>query len=459
MAALSYSIKIDSIVIHKFGSLRSGIKGIPDKNNSMNILPQVQEVTIYETIWSPVIKCELAVADFIGLFTNFPLTGEEIITIEYTNVGDEADKVADSKRTWTFAIDRISEISMKSDNRAMSYIITCMSIEGLANVLGTVQQGYRGTPVKISTQIFEEHIIQRVKKFFPSYVPPPVFTEDNSLDSYVIVVPNMHPIAAIDMVNDLTYSQVPNKYTYLFYQNNNGFHFRTLQGLQEGTNKRRRAVQNGYKYFSDEVAETGSRMNNEVRVVSRLAFNKRHSTMQKVAAGYFNNNLFEINIAQKAIHATRAKIDDPLNDAEMLFPYKFNTESYTKWATDYSEGFEKSNRTKYSVTTRPENDEDFIVSKIRDRWGKDMISKVALAQVDLTAVIPGTNRFVAGDLFYLEIPEFHGFENLEKDAFVSGHYLITEIKHILSIGGYQTTVLRINKDSFESSVDRPSKYV
>ena len=456
MAVQSYSIKIDSIIVHKFGTLQSGLQTIPDKITAINILPQVHEVNIYESIWNPVIKCEIAVIDFIGLFTNFPLTGEEVITIEYTNVGDMQANETDSKRMWTFAIENISDISMKSDNRAMSYVITCMSIEGLGNVLGTVQQGYRGNPVDIAKNIFEEHIVQRVKQFFPSYESPNIFAENNSLGDYVIVVPNMHPIAAIDMVNDLTYTQVPNKYTYLFYQNNDGFNFRTLQGLYTGANARRWARENRYKYFSDEIAEANSIMQNETRVVSKLAFNRRHSTMQKVAAGYFNNNLFEINIAQKAIHATRANVDDP--DVTMIASNKLNTTPYTEWAKSFSEGYEDSNRTRYVVSSRGENDPDFIVPMSRQRWGKDMISKVALAQVDLTCVIPGTNRFVAGDLFYLEIPEFHGFENLQKDEFVSGYYLITEIKHILTIGGYQTTVLRLNKDSFEASVDRSSKY-
>lgn len=466
MAAQSYSIKINSIIVTKFSALTSGIPAVPDKLTSINILPQVHEVSIYESIWNPVMKCEIAVVDFIGLFTNFPLTGEEIITIEYSNVGDAGDQAAQlnsgddainkTKRTWTFAIEKISDISVKDDNRATSYVITCMHIEGLANVLGTVMQGYRGSPIEISKNIFEDHIVQRVKQFYPSYQSPNIFTEDNSLGSYVITVPNMHPIAAIDMVNDLTYTQVMNRYTYVFYQTNDGFNFRTLQGLIDRPNAKRRAFQNKYKYFSDEIAEVNSKMQNETRVVSKLAFNKRHSTMQKVAAGYFNNNLFELNIAQKAIHTTRTKIDDP--NILTLEDNKLNTEEYSKWAMNFDEGYEQSNRTRYVISSRAENDPDFIVPMTRQRWGKDLISKVALAQIDITCVIPGTNRFVAGDLFYLEIPEFHGFEELKKDDLISGYYMITEIKHIVSIGGYQTTVLRLNRDSFNSSIDRPSKY-
>jgi hypothetical protein len=456
MASQSFSIKIDSIILHKFESLATGLKKTADKVTSLNILPQVHEVSIYESIWSPLVKCELAVVDFIGLFTNWPLTGEEVITVEYTNVGDEASGVADSTRTWNFAIESITDIAFKPDNRAMSYLITCSSIENIANVLGPIQQGYRGSPVDISKQIFEEHIVKRMQQVMPSYQSPNIYTESNDMGSYVIVVPNMHPIAAIDMVNSLTYTNIPNKYTYLFYQNNEGFHFKTLQGLIDSAPARRAARNNTYKYISDEVDEATSNMKNESRVISKLAINRRHSTIQKVASGYFNNNLFEINIGQKAIHNTRVTVTD--TDLTTIEFNDLNTKAYQEWVMSYNTGVDVSNRTKYVVSSRTENDPDFIVPMTRNRWGKDITSKTALAQIDLTAVIPGTNKFIAGDLFNIEIPEFHGFEDVKNDDLISGIYLITEIKHIIGIGGYQTTVLRLNKDSYKSSVDRPSRY-
>lgn len=455
MAVQSFSIIIDQITIHKFKSLKSGLSATPDKRNSLNIIPQVHEISIYESIFEPILKCEIAIIDYIGLFTNFPLTGEEIVVISYRNVGDDG---AVNTREWTFAIDEIKDIAIKDDNRALSYMISCISIEALANSIGTVQKAYRGTPIQISKRIFEENIIKRIQEFYPGYRTPNIYTEDNATDNYALVIPNMHPIAAIDMVNDLTYSQVPDKYTYLFYQSiNNVFNFRTLQGLISAPNARRNARRNSYKFFSDEIAEVGSNMQNETRIVSKLAFNRRHSSLQKVAAGYFNNKLFEINIAQKAVHSTPTRVDDSY--VSTMTKYPFNTTEYTEWAQSYDDPDEKSNRTKYVVTTRPEHDPDFILPKMRDRWGKDLISKIALNQVDVTAVIPGTNRFGAGDLFYLEIPEFDGFENLEEDDFVSGMYIITEIKHIINMGGYQSTVLKLNKDTYEADPNRESKYI
>lgn len=449
MAVHSYSIEINAINIYKFGSLKAGIPTVPDKKNSLNIYPQVREVTLYESIFSSVMRCEIALVDYIGLINNFPLSGEEIVIIEYKNVGD------DTIRRWVLAIEDITDITPDPKNRAIGAVLKCISIEALANNLGTVQQAYKGTVIQIAKQIFDEHITNRVYEFYPSYRSPNMFAEDNETRSSTIVVPNMHPIAAIDAVQSLAVSENKERYTYFFYQNIAGFNFRTLQGLTQGINARRHAFKNKYIYLSDEISEKTSDMNNKERVVSNLAFDKRLSSMQKLSTGYFNNNLFEINIAQKAIHQTRTTVDD----LTAIEKFHLNTTPYENYAKSFNGGEEEqSNRTKYAIMTQAENQTDFPVLRLSERWGKDLISKIAMGQIDITAVIPGTNRFVAGDLFYLEIPEFHGFNEVKADDLISGYFLITDIKHIVRIGGFQTTVLKLNKDSLKSSLDRNSRY-
>lgn len=448
MAVQSFSIEIKSINIHKFGSLATGLAA-PNRDSVIDIMPQVHEVSVYESLFEPLIKCEIAVYDYIGLFTNYPLTGEEVIVVEYTNIGDSI------LRKWVFAIEQISDIAIEQKNRAAAYIIECSSIEGLANSYGVIQKSLQGTTAQITKQILDDYVFERVKKFYPSYMPPNVIAEDNSTLPMTLVIPAMHPFAAIDMAQTYSYSEVKDKYTYLFYQNSRGFNLRTIQSLTDAANARRFAFKNKYKYLSDEINVGNSKMNNEERVVSKLQFNKRHSSRQKLAVGYFNNNLFEINIAQKAYHAYRSNRDEILT----IDKHDFNTTEFKQWANSIIEGDEDSNRTRYAVTTRPEHDKDFPILRARERWGKDLISKAALAQVDVSVVVPGTNRFSVGDLFYLEIPEFHGFENMKEDDLVSGYYLITEIKQIIRIGGFQSTVMRLNKDSYKSSVDRSSRYV
>ena len=449
MAVQSYSIEIQSVNLYKFRAMSAALAAVPDKITSLDIIPQVQEITIYESIFMPIIRVELAVVDYINLFTNWPLLGEELIVINYKNVGDA------TTRQWFLAIDEVTDITTDDKNRAISYIIKTSSIESLANKWGTIMQSYKGTPTQIAKKIFEEHIIGNTVKFFPSYVSPNIFAEDNQTIPMTLLVPNMSPIAAIDMVNMFAVSEVSNKYSSLFYQNNDGFNIKTIQTMIQSTNARRHAEANKYIYYPNEISETTSSMHNKERIVSNLFNNRRLSTTEKLTTGYFNNNLFEINLAQKAIHTTKHNIDD----ANLMYSHHFNSIEFENWAKSNDDGDEAANRTRYVLTTRPENDSDFPVYRTRDKWGKDLSSLVALNQIDYTAVIPGTNRFVAGDLFYLEIPAFQGFQSMKEDDQLSGLFLITEVKHIVRINGFQTTVLRLNKDSFQSDINRGSKYV
>lgn len=448
----SFAVEITKVNMYKFEALKSASLPEPDKNLAIDIRPQAHEITVYESIFSPVIKVDIAMVDYIGLFNNFPLTGNEVIVVEYNSVEGITNK-------YTLAIESITDPTPSDNNRAVAYIIHCVSIEGLANGLHTIQKGYRGTSAQIIRQILNESINDRIRKFYPSFHSQNEMFEDNETLSSVFVAPNVHPFNAINLVSSLAVSESTEKSMFTFFQNARGFKFSSIQSLVNASTHK--ASRMKYKYIPMQI---GNRKDSDLqdptkrnpdRLVSSLTFNKRHSAMQKLAVGYFNNNLFEINIAQKAVHSTRTKTED----VTRMNRNGFDTTDYIENAAADIEGEEISNRTTYMTTTRAEDDPDFPILRTRDRWGADIISKAALGQVDITAVIPGTTEFTAGDLFWVEIPEFHAFEDIREDALVSGVFLITEVKHVVTLGGYHSTTLRLNKDSYNTTVDKVSEYV
>lgn len=329
MAVQSYSIEIKSINMYKFNALKGVLPVTPDKQSSINLIPQVQELAIYESIFEPLIRAEIAVVDYIGLFTNFPLTGEEIIIITYENIGDISVSDVPETRRFVFAIDAVEDISIENKNRATGYIIKCVSIEALANSLGTIQKSYKGNIIDTVGKVLTEHVYDRIDKFYPSYMPPNFEIEGNSTQPMTIVIPNMRPFQALDMLHKLVKSNDTSRYAYMFYQNANGFNFKTLQGMIKDTDSLALANNNKYKFLSDEISGTETSMlKNEGRVINNIKFNKRHSSIQKVATGYFNNNLFEIDIAQKAVRSTPAKREE----VETIERHDFNTAAYKGWA-------------------------------------------------------------------------------------------------------------------------------
>ena len=171
--------------------------------------------------------------------------------------------------------------------------------------------------------------------------------------------------------------------------------------------------------------------------------------------GYFQNKYVEINIAQKSVNITETKPEDIENISE----HKLNTTTYLgQTPVQNSTDKEYANRTKYVITTEKENDISFPISEMRDRWGRDLIAQMSLSQVDLTVTMIGDTSLSVGELFYLEIPKAHGFNTNEEDDLISGYYVITEKRDTITQDDIFATSLRIQKDSYNASVNRPSKY-
>lgn len=451
------SYEIESIIMYKFKALQGGAIPKPDKKVAIDITLQVQETSLFESIFSPVMRAELAVADPIGLVHNFPISGEEAIFIKYKNTSDQITN------TLYFIIEDIGSITYEDDGRIAGYVIKLVAIEAYANALQRIQQSYEGTTPEIAKKLFDEHIDQKLKKFFPSYKTQPMFVEQNETMGQVIVIPNKNPFAAMAMLTDLAVNENDyKKYSFLFYQDLNGFNFRTLQGIHMSATSRDMAIRNTYRYLSNEISDERSGLNNEGRVITSLHFPRRIATFGKMAAGFFHNNLFEINIAQKSLHGTHTKYnsdtEEDKDQIETVYENKLNTKEYSKAAIIEGDD-EQSNRTRYIVTTNRENDENFPVTRYRYKWGKELITTVGMSQVDIVCTIVGTNKFFAGSLFSLEIVEPHGFNDVKPEDLISGIYVITEVKHILTQDGKHYTVLRMNRDSYMSPIDRDSKYV
>lgn len=451
MTVNSHTYQIDSMILYKFGSLISGAPTVADKINSIDITLQAQEISVFESIFSPVIRAEIAVIDPIGLLVNFPLSGEEALYIRFKNIFDQIT------RELYFVIDKVAYLNIADDARSMGYVLHCVAIEAYGNAKQTVQQAYHNTIPQIASDVYQQHVQKRVNDVFPKYQPLNLYVEDNDTRPQTVVIPNIHPFPAMRMLAEMAVNENSDrKHTYLMFQTATTFNFCTMQGLFEPTSRasrRVKAVKNKYVYISDQIEQPDSKLNNEGRVVTSMVVNQRLSSFHKLSLGYFHNNLFEINIGQKAVWGQPTRADE----VNTMYPNLLNTMSYIGLASIEGDE-EQSNRTKYVVTTNKENDDQYPVDRSRDKWGKDLIATAAMSQVDLTVTIPGTLRFDAGDLFFLEIPEMHAFNDLKPDDLISGLFVITEIKHVLHLGGFHTTVLRINKDSYLSSVDRKSRY-
>jgi hypothetical protein len=73
-----FNVRLEKVIITKFNG-----------TDRMDITPQIQEFTLHQSIFSPVIKADMVLSDLIGLMNNYPLSGEETVEVDIIQEGEE----------------------------------------------------------------------------------------------------------------------------------------------------------------------------------------------------------------------------------------------------------------------------------------------------------------------------------------------------------------------------------
>jgi hypothetical protein len=440
-----------------FNPLEINLKNITitkfDGTDILNLMPQFVELSVYQSIFEPVMRAELLINDNIGLFVNYPFTGEEILDIEYqqlTGIGSGKSDTSSIK----FIIKGVRNTTLDDRARAVMFIVDLVSVEFLQNVRKMVSHAYSDLVEDMAEKIYNEYIkddtnlkFKKIKKF----------TKEESKKVRSIVIPNLRPFQAIQWLAKQAVSKNSDtNFLYLFYEDNEGFNFVTIQKLIQDALKDAKKIENEkYKYISDhEIQDLEN--NGEIyalRLISNIINNKRFSSVEKISAGYYQNELFEVNLLQKSFNSTTTDLRK--EEPKHLGAYPLNTDGYIDYVKNEKNKTEYSNRIRYSINNYEDLEEsDRTQPQYRLKFGNATKYLYALNQIDYTITVPANMKLKAGQIIYCDLPEMHGFNNVTQDKYVSGFFIITEVKQVMSTGNKVATSLRINKDGYLNKLDK-----
>jgi len=437
-----------------------------DGSDAMSIKPQVLEVNIYQSVFSPVLKGAITLNDPVDLLTNYPITGEETITVYLRQNNDEPNGT--DLFQIEFVISAITDVLVDSTNRMSAYTIDLVSTEAYVNAKKRISRCYKDN--------IENMIKDIVSNTLKSNKDFNVFS--NSMINRNLIIPNIPPFAAIEWLTKYCVSADDKKYyTFLFYETlasgsisddethyKPGFTYKALQrpswrGLLDDQ-ARETAKLNPYFYIADRAMLNDrnyfqslvQRGFSEDRLILNFKYNKRYAALEKIMSGYFNNEYVEVSMHQKDHRLTKFNIRD--NEFNPLETSPLNTKKYIEDVVSDDNRNEKNARVKYIVN----NYDDLSQPSLRNRFGRSASSSVAYMQTDISIVVYTDLKHRPGDLIFVHFPEFHGFNQALENPYLSGYYVITEIKNNIRLDGVTSTTLRINKDSYAQSVDTKSLF-
>jgi hypothetical protein len=456
-------LTVNDVTIQKFNG-----------QDKISLRAQFIEFTVYQSLFESSIKGELLINDQIGLFVNYPFTGEEFVTIEYQqNMIDSKSSQATKTinllspvpKTINFIIKGVRDISVGDRARSMMYVVDLISPYFLQNTRKYVQHSYSDNIEKIADDVFTEYVLQDTQIQFNITKP---FVTEPTLKKRTLVIPNLRPYQAITWLTKYAVSQYPEDYYYyIFYEDFEQFNFVTLQKLiEEAAGSREKIdklIENKYIYRSDtEISDyiPSGDINEKLKQITNIVNNKRFSSIEKIAGGYYQNEMFEISLLQKSYKSTVTELS-PTNDTKFnLGKYPLNTPEYIQSMKNEKALSEYANRVRYVVNNYQNYDSDDGVSQpqFREKFGRVTKRLFALGQIDLSFTIPANMDIKAGEVIWIDIPENHGFNIVNPDIYLSGLFIVAEVKQVISTGYRAATSVRVHKDGYLNKLIDRSNY-
>lgn len=460
-----YELNISNVYLQKFNG-----------TDRISILGQVGKFDLYQSLFAPCMKASLDISDSIDLFTNYPLTGEERVIIEYTQleITNEEGRPSvlgsptrSNPKQVEFVITDIMNIEVAANSRLKTYTIVLASEEYFESARKKLAIAYQGIISETAEDIYNEHIkkdITRRKATTNSTANKTITIEETS-KAKTLVIPNLHPLDSINWLTKYAISAEDDKHvSYCFFENMNGFHFVSLQKIiKEARERYIDLLRNRFFVVSNienaraiSTVDSNLEKNIYFRLATNLKTNKRLSTQEKLAGGYFQNEYVEINLLQKSYNVTKVELDPNENFNNIsLEKYAMNTPEYIEMARENTdERKETIPKIRYFIN----NTQLGEYNDYRKKFGLSTQYFLALNQVDIHMVVPPDFNLNIGEVIYVEFFNNSGFSDAGTDKYLSCLFMITELRHTMIPGAIGSTTLRLNKDAYLSELDKQMRY-
>jgi hypothetical protein len=437
-----------------------------NQKERVNLMPQLIELTIYQSMFQgTLMRGDLLLHDPISLFTNWPLVGEDIIEMEYypsVDPGTEASSTS-SLQIESFMVNAVHKIQPDHEVRSQIYVIELFSVEMLTNARLRLQKPYRDSYDKMIKSVLKNELLVDKTKDGRSRIKDENF--EQPLGTHHVIVPNMKPLEAISwMTKRAVALDTSEKALYCFWEDFDGFHFRTFEGVQKDIENKAGDIPK-YVYLSgmSEAARNLYLRNNKItesHVILAVSIDKRWNTSEKIIAGYYENEYLDIDVFNKKVWSKQDQLDPNIKKRLKEHDlYPLNTPEFIRAMQSQSTLKGSKTRVRYNVSQN-QGDEQIDDCNWRDKFGPASRQLTALSQVSIRISLEGDTRVKVGDVIEIELPENHGFTDPQPrlDAYLAGIYVITELKHIIRAGSRHVMTLNINRANYDAAPSKTNEY-
>lgn len=382
-----------------------------DRPVEIDLSAQLIAMSIYEDMFEPSMILEVTLLDSVNLVQDFPIVGEEIISLSYHTPGrDNPTKIG-------FLVYSVDNTASSPNSKASTYTIRAVTPLHFFNAGVKITKSYKDTIEEMVKDIVKicagESSVKTVK-----------INTEKTKGLVPITVPSLNPFEAIDFIKQKAISaEYPSGGSFVFYENQFGYQFRSIEGIL--TDGKKNIASKSFTYAPDTKSDP-SREQFAFRNILNYEHVGKFNSIEKINDGVVSNVVESFDVLSKGLDVTEFKL------AEKAKTFT-TTESKSKLPN--TPAFIEKYTSRASKNFFMSKDSSKGVDFVDDFTGSKHSYLQLLGQNATRVLINGDNYMAAGDLIELNLPEVSGTTEVKtKDRLNSGNYLVTRLRHIITSG-------------------------
>ena len=433
------------------------LKLFTSSGNVIDLSGSFITMNIYEDIFSPCLTGDITVVDTNAIIMNSPVTGLDYLSFKITTPGLENQSIDFTETVMSiYRIDTRISVSTGSEVLTLHFC----SPEGLRDNRVRVSKSYaQSIDTIVEDVLTSKFYINSNKDLF---IEPTTGIKK-------MVVPNMHPFKLINLLKRESQAEYNGSPHYLFYENINGMHFRSLDSLY--AQKDIGLYHSGDSGTIDFQKGGTTNIDYELKKVLEYKFNANNDTLKNIAGGMLASSILSHDIYNKSYSYNDFDYINDFQEYDRVggnaiqdnHPI-YNNIPIDEFDNTISE-FPDSRIHLHPTSTVNGADAQHYDSKTKSYpYTPNKIDETYLSRqskfmelndgASITMEINGTTTVFAGSMIEFNMPVNGAtHENNKKDKYYSGRYLIQSTRHMFDQTTKKHTIMmNIVKDSLSTEL-------
>lgn len=380
----------------------------------------IDEINIYEDIFSNVISGDMRLIDSNNTLSRLQLHGHEFFLLNFKSPNfNEYQK--------SFRIYKVSDVEMKTQS-SLEYVVHFCSEEFFLNQQKRISKSYKGM---MNSDIIKDIAYNQLQ------ISTSKMKSSNIEQTYGIqniIVPYLKPLEAINWIASYSLNASLSS-SFLFFENKDGFHFKSLDNLFKGNIRKKIFISN-----KNSLAEYDSSA--QQFFVDNFQFPQLFNSLDLVSNGGYSSGMYKINLRKQTVEQVRFNpIQNKFKTLNEHLPFNLARNRFEETPIKKSAYF------RYFPTFQ---------NNIDDKWLLQRANQFALLNsCRLNIELPGDSDLRVGDMLEFSFPDITprtSSAEIQEDSRISGLYLIANIRHRIFKDKY-ICYLQICKDSVKENFD------